>query len=289
MINRAHTMTELTRTERAFFAVVALSALWVGSWAFFVPAFVQNGIPWFAPPLHARFIGSIYLSAAVFCAGAAMARSVGEIRAIPPMIAIWTGVVFVVSLLHLAAEDYRHPPLWIWLIAYLAYPLIALRLGWTLRSRPDQARGAHLPLAARGYLALQGLALCSCGLVLLWRPSVAVGYWPWKLTPLLAQVYAGPFLCYGFGSLLLASYRTFGEARLVVLGSLVFALGASGASVLHRNAFDLTTPSAWLWFGTLASASLALFLIAGTGFAASRRSPARLPENDGISLEGADR
>lgn len=91
--------------------IVGLSALWVGSWTYFDPTHVQYGIPWSAPPLHSRFIGSIYLSAAVFCFSGALSRSVGEVRVLPAMIALWTGVVFIMSLFYLEAPDYRRGPI----------------------------------------------------------------------------------------------------------------------------------------------------------------------------------
>jgi hypothetical protein len=91
-------MTAITRGERAFFAIVALSALWIGSWCYVIPAYVQIGMPWNAPPLHARFLGAIYLSATTFCFCSAFARTHAQLRAVLPMIAIWTGVVLVVSL-----------------------------------------------------------------------------------------------------------------------------------------------------------------------------------------------
>jgi hypothetical protein len=257
-------MTTITRSERAFYVIVALSALWVGSWCFFVPDQVLNGIPWFAPPLHARFIGSIYLSAAVFCAGAALARSASEVRAIPPMIAAWTGIVFLVSLIYLTGQHYRRPPIWIWLVAYLVYPLIALWLWWMRRSDPSESGGTPLPEWARRYLLIQGIVLSICGLVLLFAPRIAVQCWPWRLTALLAQVYSGPILCYAIGSLLLSRRRFFRDVRIAVIGNLVFVLGALIASLLHLESFDFRGPAAWLWFGGFVVAAVALLLMVAT-------------------------
>ena len=38
-------------------------------------------------------------------------------------------------------------------------------------------------------------------------PGWIVTLWPWKITPFLSQVYSGPVLGYGIGSLTLASRR----------------------------------------------------------------------------------
>jgi hypothetical protein len=244
-------MTKLNRGERVFFAIVALSALWVGSWTYFVPASVLNGIPWFAPPLHARVIGAIYLSAVAFCFASMFARSYAEVRVVVPMIAIWTGVIFLVSLLYLTAADYARPPIWIWVVAYLVYPLIALRLAWVRRSGNGEAEGAALPVWARGYFLVQGAFLTAVGALLLVLPDTMVGVWPWKLTTQLAQIYAGPVLCYGVASLLLARVRSYLEARIAVAGMFVFAVAVLVASVIHRATFPGVSTSVAVWFGCL--------------------------------------
>jgi hypothetical protein len=160
-------MTAITRGERAFFAIVALSALWIGSWCYVIPAYVQIGMPWNAPPLHARFLGAIYLSATTFCFCSAFARTHAQLRAVLPMIAIWTGVVLVVSFFYLTQADYLRVAVWIWLIAYLVYPLIALRLMWIHRTALDQAATYTLPGWAHGYLLAQGILLSAAAALLL--------------------------------------------------------------------------------------------------------------------------
>ena len=253
-------MTTVSRGEKAFFVVVALSALWVGCWTYFVPASVQNGIPWFAPPLHSRVIGAIYLSAVVFCFGGVFARSYAEVRIVMPMIAIWTGVIFLVSLLYLTAADYGRPPIWIWFVAYLVYPLIALWLMWAHRSAGDGA-GAALPAWARGYFLLQGIFLTVVGALLLALPDLMIGAWPWALTAQLAQIYAGPVLCYGVASLLLARAQSYAEARIAVAGMLVFAIAVLVASVIHRASFASVSTSVAIWFASLVIAIVALGLV----------------------------
>jgi hypothetical protein len=51
--------------------------------------------------------------------------------------------------------------------------------------------------------------------------------------------------------------------RIVVAGTLVFALGVLIGSLLHSNLFDLRSLSAWLWFGGfgMAAGALAAFVL----------------------------
>jgi hypothetical protein len=262
-------MAPVGRVEKVFFVVVALSALWVGSWTYFAPASVQNGIPWFAPPFHARVIGATYLSAAVFCCAAAFARSFAEVRIVMPMIATWTGIIFVVSLLYLTAADYRRPPIWIWLVAYLVYPVVALWLLWTHRAA-GEAGGPALPAWAGGYLLVQGIFLTAVGALLLVLPNLMVKMWPWALTAQLAQIYAGPVLSYGVASLMLAQMRVYAEARIALSGMLVFALAVLAASVIHRASFAGLSLSVAVWFASLSIALVVLALVLARGRAAAR-------------------
>jgi hypothetical protein len=233
---------------------------------------VQNGIPWFAPPLHARVIGAIYLSAAMFCFGSIFARSYAEVRVVMPMIATWTGAIFLVSLLYLTSADYRRPPIWIWFVAYLVYPLIALWFMWVHRSERDGAAGNMLPAWARGYFLAQGIVLTTVAALLFVLPELMTKAWPWTLTPQLAQIYAGPILCYGVAGLLLGRARTDTEARIAVAGMFVFAVAVLLASVIHRATFASASVSVLLWFTCLVIAVVVLGLVLARSWRASTQS-----------------
>jgi hypothetical protein len=80
-----------------YLAAVAILALWVGIWCYFVPGHSDEAIPWRVWPLCAAFLGAMYLLGAVFCGGGMLARRWVEARALLPMIAIWTGGLTILS------------------------------------------------------------------------------------------------------------------------------------------------------------------------------------------------
>ncbi len=250
--------------SRVFYGTVAAFALWVGALCFFDPALAVNAIPWPVLPLHARFIGALNLSAAVMCVLAALSPSRHATRYVPLLIAVWSGVICLASFLHLEAYHYGKAPIWIWIVAYVAFPAAAGFLAFNTGQGDMEKSSLLLPAWQKNYLRLQGLVLVVFGAVLLLAPDLAALLWPWKINAILAQVYAGPLLAYGLVSFLVsgAGYR---QAMVPMTGVFVFAMLALIASALHRDVFSVHAASSWLWFSGLgvAAVSLAALLVSG--------------------------
>jgi hypothetical protein len=212
----------------------------------------------------------MYLSGATFMVLSLFARRWDEVRVVLPMIAIWTGMLFVISIFYLSEFNFAAPQPWIWFGAYLIYPLIALWLAWQYQNVDTNPMGAGLPGWAHVYLLVQGVIATLLGLVLLFAPNFMASVWPWKITQLLAQLYSAPFLSYGIGSLLLARRQTWNEVRIPVTATLVFAVGVLIASIIHRGLFSVADLSDQLWFISFTLASLMLGLLSVRAFASAR-------------------
>ena len=264
-------MTSITRSEKYYFFAVGFLALWVGFWGYFIPGLVNLALPWLVPPLHARFLGSIYLSGAAYMAGSLRAKSYDEVRVVMPMIAIWTGMLFIVSLFYLPEFNPSVPPTYVWFAAYFIYPLIAVRMIWKHREDRDPIEGRDQPAWAKLYLIVQGIVLTVLGAALLLFTASMVASWPWAITPLLAQIYAAPFLSYGIGSFLLARCKTWHEVRIALQAMLVFAAGVLIASFLHRDLFSALELPDQLWFAGFAAAVFCLSLLSLTAVRAERQ------------------
>ena len=254
-------MRVVTRGERIYFGAVGLLALWVGIWGYFIPDKVDKAIPWLVPPLHSRFLGSMYLSGTTFMIGGILSRYYAEVRVMVRAIAIWTGMLFIVSLFYLGEFDYSRTQVWIWFGAYILYPLIALWLMWKDRTLQDRLTGSDLPAWVRTYLFVQGILVTLLALVLLLAPELMVSAWPWKITRLLAQIYSAPFLAYGLSSFMISRLQNWAEIRVVVTATFVFALGVLLASFIHGALFSTGTISTWLWFGGFLLATVMLGLL----------------------------
>ncbi|NJK29616.1 MAG: hypothetical protein HC851_15645 [Acaryochloris sp. RU_4_1] len=256
----APTLSTVTLSQKIYYGFVLGLALLIGLWGMFFPAQVLQVLPFMVPPLHARFLGAMYLSGATFMGLNIGATHWAEVRVVTPMISIWTGMLGIISLFHLSNFDWARIQVWIWFIAYIAYPLIAAWIAWQQRSQSGHPPGLPLSSVLRTYLLLQGGLVTGLALILLVAPQGMVTVWPWKITPLLAQIYSAPFLSYGLGSLYTSTQRTWLEVRIVIYATLVFTLSVLLASLYHAQLFNFANPSPWFWFGGFILSSLALGL-----------------------------
>lgn len=248
----------LTRRMRIFFAIIVAFPAWVAVGGLFFPGQINEFLPFTVPPLHARFIGAMYLAGATMMLLAAGASAWYEVRVVTIILGIWTGLLGLVSLLHLDVFDWAWRPTWFWWFAYIWFPAGAAFIAWNQRRETDHPDEPPLSLLLRSFLAVQGIVTVVLALGLLLAPDVMIRLWPWNITPLLTQIYSAPFLAYGVGSLYSSRQHGWSEARIPVIATLVLTLVAVVASLLHSGLFNAANPSTWVWFGGLGFAAFGL-------------------------------
>ncbi len=264
-------MSPVTNQHRLYFVTVGLLALWVGVWGYFIPSHVDWAIPWLVPPLHARFLGAVYFSAAVIQISTLFTRSYAEIRLPFIITSIWTGTLFLLSLFHLDQFNYHHEPDWFWFGAYIIYPLFGIYYLWQHRQESTNLPGAALPNWIRYFLVIQGLIFSTLAIALMLAPTWMSVIWPWNITPLLAQLYSAPFLAFGASSLLLRQAPTWNESKILIRGELVFTGLVLLASYLHHQLFSFNHISSWLWFIIFGSLTLLLGFITARSFSPTNK------------------
>jgi hypothetical protein len=248
----------LTRRQRIFFAIIVAFPAWVAAGGLFLPSQIDQFLPFTPPPLHARFIGAMYLAGATMMLLATAASAWHEVRVVTIILGIWTGLLGLVSLLHLDVFDWSLRPTWFWWFAYIWFPFGAAFIAWNQRRETDHPDEPPLSLLLRSFLAVQGIVAVAIALGLLLAPGVMIKLWPWNITSLLTQIYSAPFLAYGVGSLYSSRQHGWSEARIPVVATLVLTLVAVVASFVHSGLFNAANPSTWVWFGGLGFAALAL-------------------------------
>jgi hypothetical protein len=248
----------LTWRTRSFFAVIIGFPAWVAAGGLFLPGQIEDFLPFTVPPLHARFIGAMYAAGATMMLFATLSRAWYEVRVVTLILGTWTGLLGIVSMLHLGAFNWAWRPTWFWWFAYIWFPLGAAFLFWSQRGEQDHPDEARLSPLLRAFLLVQGVIAAVLALGLLFLPDRMIPLWPWRITPLLTQIYSAPFLAYGIGSLYAARQHGWSEARIPVLAITVLTTVAVVTSLIHGGTFNAANLSTWVWFGGLGLVAIGL-------------------------------
>jgi hypothetical protein len=243
-----------------------LLAGWVAAVGLLFPRSVELAVPWRLPPLHAQVIGAFYLSGAVFMAAMALSSRWSRQAVVVPMIAVWTGGLLVVLLVHWDRVEHPGTTVVIWLVAYAVLPVTEVRRLWEHRRIP-LAAGPPPPGWLRGFLAVTGATLSAVAVLLIVDPPA----WPWPAPAFILHVYAPPLAAFGTG-FLLATRRPLDDLAIVLPASALFAGTVLVVSALRLDVFRPGTATI-VWFAGFAVvfAGLTAGTIAGLRRQAGRR------------------
>src|SRR5204863_6758331 len=206
----------VARRQRIFFGIIVAFPAWVAAGGIFFTHRIDDFLPFVVPPLHARFISAMYLAGATMMLFATRARDWHEIRVVTVILAIWTGVLGLVSILHLDAFHWTARPTWFWWFAYIWFPLGAAFISWNQKRETDHPAEPSLSPLLRGFLAALGAVVIIFGFVSLLTPATMIKLWPWAITTLLAQIYSAPFLAYGVGCPYASRQHGWSEIRISI-------------------------------------------------------------------------
>ena len=187
---------------RAYLLLGTAQGLAIGLTGFFTPAHVV-GFPLHTTPLNTRFVASFYLAGAVGLGLSGMARHAIDTRMFVAGFAVVTSLLLLATLMYwsdFTASGVPYP----WLISYIVDPVVGAFALWSLGLARPAVPGTHrLSGIFAAILAVFGIL----GVTLLFFPDTAVAHWPWKLTAILARVYAAIFIAFALGAGLAALER----------------------------------------------------------------------------------
>jgi hypothetical protein len=263
--------SEIPAGVRFFFGVIALAALLVAYLGITAPRHLDKSFTWAnLPPLHARFVGVLYLFGGVYMVGCIAARRWSQVSPALPAIGLFTSLLLLVTLLNLDAFDFDLGPVWVWTLSYIIYPSIAFGVAWALRHREAPAPGGPLlPRWARTFLIAQAAVFAVLGVLLLVARDVGVDIWPWKIDAGLAQFYGGPFLAYAYCSWRYSRRGHWAALATIVPAMLVFTAGTVIVSLVHRELFSASDVATWIWFAGFAAAAAFLLLMSARSLPAA--------------------
>lgn len=241
--------------HREFAVVISVAAALVAWLGFFEPVRLDRAFTWAElPPLHARFVASLYLFGAVLVGASAVVRHRAQWGGVVAGIAIFTTSMLVLTALNPDAFDWALGPVRGWVISYVVYPPIAWTLTVWLARRPlTSPGGAPVPGAVTALLRTVAAAFGLVGLALLTMRETMADVWPWPVSAGVAQFYGGPLLSVAWVAGWYSARRHRRDLAAYAPAVATLGIAVTVVSIRHRQLFSAGDPAAWVWFAVFAT------------------------------------
>jgi hypothetical protein len=220
--------------------------------------FPDDAADWFAwaiqPRMTPLIMGAGYIAGTYFFVRVVLARRWHEVHIGFLPITAFTLFLAIATFSHLDRFDHDRVAFWIWTGLYVVTPVLVPLAWWRNRATDPRTPEAGDLLSARVRTVLKatGAVQLAVALVLLLSPSTMIDIWPWKLTPLTAQVLGGWFALPGVTALMMgidgrgSAIRITLESQLI--GLALILLGAPRA----WGDFDTSNALSFVFVGGLA-------------------------------------
>jgi predicted outer membrane lipoprotein len=234
-----------------------------------------------ANPLAAAFLGAGYWASLSIEALAGRQAAWAHARIAVPAVLVFTVLTLVATLLHLDKFHFggsfaarTQIATWGWIAIYALVPLLML-IALAVQTRipgQDPPRSAALPGWVYGALAMQAVGLIGVGVALFAAPAQTEPLWPWKLTPLLAQMTGAWLIGLGIAAAQTLLDRDAHRFRPAAVGSVMLAVLQSIALARYPHLFHWRSPA-----GIVYLIFLATMLLTGAAGWRARHAAAAAP------------
>jgi hypothetical protein len=244
---------------RAYLLVGMVQGLAIGLTGLFTPGSVV-GFPLDTTPLNTRLVASFYFAGAVGLAVSAVARDAADTRIFVAGFALVTALLLLSTFAYWSEFTANGVP-YVWLVSYVADPIIGVAALWALALVRPAEPGTH---TLSGCFVALAVVFGFVGLLLLAAPHAAAAHAPWKVTAILARVYAAILLAFALGALLAAFERRSSAVRPYTLSAITLLVLAAIVSLVHRDRF-VGGAAAWTWAVALVAGIAVLAVAAAAG------------------------
>lgn len=141
------------------------------------------------PPPTSMAVGGGYLAGSTFFLRAARAPRWHPLGVTFLAATVLSGLLLVATLLHWEVFNHRHVSFWAWALLYVVTPVL-LPVLWA-RNRPQDpgagVGGPRVPRTVRWVVGAVGIVQGTAALAFFAHPPLAMGWWPWSLSPLTTR------------------------------------------------------------------------------------------------------
>lgn len=245
---------------RVVLYVAAVLVFTVGVSLFLLSEDTDRFFAWtIASPLTAAFLGASYWAACMLEFLAARRRLWENARVAVPAVITFTGLTFIVTLIHLdkfhfdAAEAVTVAGTWLWLAVYALVPVWMSVLLVMQAREPGQDGPRTAPLARwqTALTAAVSAVMLVVGALLVVAPDEVKGMWPWELTPLTARAIGAWLIGLGVASGHAAREADAERVRPLTAASIVFVALQAIALLRYGDEVEWASISAVAYLAVL--------------------------------------
>lgn len=232
---------------------------------YFFPDHTDRLFAWtIRPNMTPLIMGAGYISGSYFFIRAFFARRWHTVHLGFLPITAFTIFMAIATFTHLDRFHHGHVSFYAWTGLYIITPIL-VPLVW-FRNRATDPRALEqddllLSPLLRGILGIGGAVQFLIALFLLLFPNVMIDLWPWKLTPLTAQVIGGWFALPSVVAMLMAIDRRWSAIRITLQSQLVGLALMLIAVVRAWSDFDRSNGLTWVFIGGIGGMFLGLLAL----------------------------
>jgi hypothetical protein len=215
-----------------------------------------------ASPLAAAFLGAGYWASVSIEALAGRQRAWANARIAVPAVLVFTVLTLIASLTHLSKFHLgggfgtgTQIVTVAWIAIYVLVPvLLLIAIAFQLRAPgADPPRSAPLPGWLIAVLAAQATVLLGFGIALFATSAHAAPWWPWKLTPLVAQATGAWLISLGVAAAQALFERDARRLRPAAVGDILLAVLQAVALARYPHLFGWGSAAGIVYLVVLAT------------------------------------
>ena len=214
---------------------------------FFLPGQTGRYFAWqINPPIMSMFIGAGYLGGAYYFLHVVGGKKWHRVAHGLLPVTAFTWLMLADTIIHWDRFSHAHLGFWLWLILYLVTPILVPWLFFLNRTADpgiSDEDDISVPLPVRYFTAIVGVSFLLATILFFLYPSLAISFWPWKLTALTARIMAGWLAIMGVGSTAVALDHRWSGWKIGVESIVLWQALVLVASLLNLS--DFSHPLNW--------------------------------------------